>query len=247
MLLFLHRDKAVQSFFFAGRYPALDDVQAVYAKLLEPPPDGDAWTTDSLQRALERPRAKVRVATTLLRRQRVVTQQRDGALALRPEQLDDATIESLIGGYRDKREHDRELLEQMVFYGQTGQCRWQVLLKHFDDESDFDRCGHCDNCRRIASVERNVAAGSDDARPADPLHVAPPPSPIAPPAFRPGEPVRVPRYGGGLVKSADATRVTVEFPNGATRCFLASFVRPQARRGPARSRAGERGRTLEAA
>jgi len=57
-LLFLHRDKAVQQFFLAGRYPAHDDLEAVYRALLEPPPEG-AWTLERLQEALQRPKSKV--------------------------------------------------------------------------------------------------------------------------------------------------------------------------------------------
>ncbi len=247
-LLYLQRDKAVQSFFLAGRYPAFEDVEAVYLKLVEPPPDGDRWTLDSLQHALERPRAKVHVALALLRRERIVMRGRDGVLRVKRGDLGSGAVERLVGGYREKREHDRAQLEQMVFYGLTGQCRWQVLLKHFDDESDFERCGTCDNCARIASVERKVEAEATADVPApDPLHVPLAREPVAQPAFRVGEPVRVPRYGNGLVTSSDSNRVNVEFPNGATRCFLASFVTAQSPRPSGKGRAKRRAGTATAA
>ena len=80
-LLFLADDKAVQRFFMAGRYPAFDDLEAIYLKLVEAPADGGRWTLDTLQAALDRPRAKVQVGLALLRRERVVSQRKDGGLA----------------------------------------------------------------------------------------------------------------------------------------------------------------------
>ncbi len=228
VLFYLQKDKAIQSFFMAGRYPSLDDVQAVHAGLCEAPPDDAAWTFDGIRRAIDRPKAKVQVALALLRQQRLVEQRRDGTLHVLVRQADEATIERLVTRYRDKREHDRAALEQMVFYGQTGQCRWHVLLAHFDDETTFERCGRCDNCVRMGRVEareeqRAVEAASDDGAPDLRVPNTPRAEP-APAAFDKGVPVSVRRYGRGVVTDADAERVTVEFPSGERRCFLASFV-----------------------
>jgi ATP-dependent DNA helicase RecQ len=230
-LLFLHRDKAVQQFFMAGRYPAQDDVEAVYRALRREPADGGAWTPERLQATLDRPRAKVQVALSLLRHQQVVLRDREGGLRLRPGPrrsepvvLDNAALARLAAAYRDKREGDREKLEQMVFYGQTGYCRWKVLLAHFGEDAGFDRCGHCDNCGRMAAADAARTAAPAPAP--DMLHA--PRAPAATPAFTTGLAVRVPRYGAGTVESADGESVTVAFPNGSKRCFLAAYV--QARR-----------------
>ncbi|MEO7338560.1 MAG: hypothetical protein ABIV63_18450, partial [Caldimonas sp.] len=64
----------------------------------------------------------------------------------------------------------------------------------------------------------------------DPLH-HPLPQPPRASEFTAGMPVRVPRYGVGVVDSADAQSVNVTFPNGFTRCFLASYVKPRASAG----------------
>jgi len=221
-LLYLHSDRAVQQFFLAGRYPAQEDVAAVYKSLRQPAPDAEPWTLERLQAALDRPKSKVQVALRLLRHQRVVAQDRDGRLALQRHALDEATLQALSTAYRDKREADRTMLEQMVFYGQTGYCRWKVLLAHFGEDEGFERCGTCDNCRRMARAEaersERVEAGPD------PLH-RPLPEPVRTRSFDPGSAVRVPRYGRGVVESAEAQSVTVRFPNGASRCFLATYVR----------------------
>jgi ATP-dependent DNA helicase RecQ len=232
-LLFLHRDKAVQQFFLAGRYPAQDDVDAVYRALRRTPPDGGSWTPETLQATLDRPRSKVQVALSLLRHQQVVLRDREGHLRLRPGPrrsepiaLDDAALARLAAGYRDKHENDREKLEQMVFYGQTGYCRWKVLLAHFGEDAGFDRCGHCDNCARMAAADATRPSAPEPV--ADPLHVTRPAPPTTP-TFSAGTPVRVPRYGAGLVESADGESVTVVFPNGSKRCFLAAYVQERRR------------------
>ena len=234
VLFYLQKDKAIQSFFLAGRYPTLDDVQAVHARLVEAPPDDAAWTFQTVRASLDRPKAKLQVALALLRQQGLVEQRRDGTLDLLVREADASTIERLVERYGDKRDHDRAALEQMVFYGQTGQCRWHVLLAHFDEETTFDRCGRCDNCRRMAQVEareerRMEEAGADhgpELRVPNTRRAA-----LRPASFTAGQPVTVRRYGRGVVVEADAERVTVEFPNAERRCFLASFV--ERRRGRA--------------
>lgn len=222
-LLFLRGDKAVQQFFLAGRYPAAAEMAALYSALQGPAPDGGAWTLTDLQHALQRPRAKLQVGLSLLRRQRIAAQDRQGRLRLLRPGLGEAALAALGASYEDKRAEDRALLEQMVFYAQTGWCRWRVLLEHLRAMPEgFDRCGHCDNCERIARYEQ-------EARQHGP---APPPPQGASPAhaaFRPGEAVRVRRYGLGQVTAADALSVTVQFANGEQRCFLPDWVAPATR------------------
>ncbi len=230
-LLYLHKDKAVQQFFLAGKYPAFEDVAAVYRKLREVPADGAReWTLATLTRSLDRPRAKVQVALSLLRHQRVVRQDRDGHLSLIEDSYDDAAIASLANEYRDKREADKSLLEQMVFYGQTGYCRWRVILMHFGEGESFTRCERCDNCERMQAEEERRAR---EPAPKPDLLRKPNPEPLRTTLFDAGTHVRVRRYGVGVVDEADGRTVTVKFPNGSTRCFLGAYVQPV--RSPRRS------------
>ena len=217
-LLYMSGDKSVQQFFMAGRYPALEDVDAVYRALLQAPAGKADWTADSLAVRIGRPRAKLRVALALLRQQGVVTLTRGGTLRLRRAGLDEASVEALLGAYRDKRERDRDMLERMVFYSQTGGCRWRVLLEHFREEGVFERCHRCDNCLRLAAVQAQVSSSPELEPPATPPASAPRP------AFAVGSTVRVARYGLGMVTAADAHTVTVGFAKGVKRCFSAPYV-----------------------
>lgn len=225
-LLYLRSDQAVQQFFLANRYPAQQELLDVYDALGGPPPeDGGAWTVDALQQALQRPRNKLQVGVSLLRRQRIVSQRADGTLRLRRPGLDSAALAALGASYVERRAEDRALLEQMVFYAQSGWCRWRVLLQHFDAlPAGFDRCGHCDNCVRLARHEAELRAAEAEA---------PDDTPVAPAraAFGSGDEVRVRRYGRGRVVSADALSVDVEFPGGERRCFVPDWVTPLRRLG----------------
>jgi ATP-dependent DNA helicase RecQ len=232
-LLFLHSDKAVQQFFLAGRYPAKEDVADLYGALQTERSDGAPWTVEALHEALDRPKAKLQVASRLLRHRGVVAQARDGSLALTRAGLDADALDGLLLAYRQKRESDRAMLERMVFYGQTGRCRWKVLLDNFGEGEGFDACGGCDNCGRMAAAFA-AAEREADAQPAAEADAA-----TLRPALARGDLVSVPRYGRGIVDAVDAEGVAVVFAEGSRRVFLPAFVRPlgaarQRRRGPAK-------------
>jgi ATP-dependent DNA helicase RecQ len=159
------------------------------------------------------------VALGLLRRRRIVAVDAEGAVRLARGDLQDDALRAMMAAYRDKRESDRETLERMVFYAQTGQCRWRVLLEHLEGDTGVERCGHCDNCLRIARHEQALAhepqadAGRNGA-----AHVPRP-------AFAHGDVVSVKRYGRGEVREATATEVTVAFADGSLRAFQPEYVR----------------------
>jgi ATP-dependent DNA helicase RecQ len=219
-LLYLRADKAVQQFFLAGRYPTDDDAAALYHALQEPPHEDGAWTLQLLQSVLGRPRSKVQVALGLLRRQKIVGVDAEGQVRLLKRGLQPDALATLMTAYRDKRETDRETLERMVFYAQTGQCRWRVLLEHLEGEAPFERCQHCDNCLRIARQEAALER-AEAAQAHDPAHEDHTPAQAA---FAAGDIVLVKRYGRGEVRDASALEVTVSFADGSRRTFHPEFV-----------------------
>lgn len=219
-LMFLRGDKAIQQFFMAGRYPGEEDALAIVQALRGQPAEGGAWNLALLQARTGRPRSKLQVALGLLRKDKLVTQARDGSLRLADKGIPVDRLRELTEGYGRKRDLDREALERMVFYAQTGQCRWRVLLEHLEGESPFERCEHCDNCRRIQAHEAVVAEllrqAPDQAEDQDE---------DAAPGFTRGDLVEVRRYGRGVVEEASATQVTVVFADRSRRSFLPEYVR----------------------
>jgi ATP-dependent DNA helicase RecQ len=213
VLLFFRKDKQVQQFFLAKRYPSADDLQAVHAVLgAAGVPLKQEAIAGTLNGITEN---RITVALNLLHDGGIATMNRARAWSLKSGA--DAGLErlqSLAAAYEEKAERDQEALERMVFYAQTGFCRWRVLLEYFDEPTmEGERCGRCDNCLRppveAASVEEIV------------VPAAPPPSP-----FKAGDDVRVPRYGGGRVEQVAGEEVTVAFPDGSTRAFVAEYVTP---------------------
>jgi ATP-dependent DNA helicase RecQ len=163
-----------------------------------------------------------------LRRQKIVSQSADGGLRLQRCDLDAATLDEIMAAYHDKRGQDREGLERMVFYAQTGQCRWRVVLDHLEGQAPFEHCGHCDNCRRIAAHEavlNHLAAQQPDG-PQEPAEHADEPH------FARGDIVKVKRYGRGIVDEASALQVTVAFADGTRRVFQPDYVAHERRPRP---------------
>ena len=124
----------------------------------------------------------------------------------------------MLDQYREKREQDQAALEGMVFYAQTGVCRWEVLLSHLEGQTPAQRCSTCDNCMRIAIHTAQVQEAAV-------AQAAPTKSDKPAPSFVPESMVKVRRYGIGQVVTADALAVDIEFADESTRSFHPDFVR----------------------
>ena len=231
VLIFHRKDRQVQQFFLVRRYPIVADlVQAIEALAIAPQGSSLAELAERVQGV-----SKNRLSVTL-------SLLRDGGLAdcdaahgWRLASRRVATAEqlgALAGDYAKKSERDHEALERMVFFAQTGFCRWKVLLEGFGDTlpGAAERCGHCDNCVRLASETIELLA-EPEALPRV-IDVGPP---VAPSAFEVGDTVKAPRYGEGVVAGIKGDEVLVKFPDKSTRTFLSSFLKkPRSRRAPPR-------------
>jgi ATP-dependent DNA helicase RecQ len=220
ILLFQFKDKRVQQFFLARDYPDGDDVRHVYAAaatLADRAPAPFADLCAALP-AMSAPR--VRVALKLLKDDGLLAQDKQLRIRAGRRAADVTTFDRLAGAYADKAERDREALEQMVSYAQSGYCRWQLLLQYFAEADDTsEACGTCDNCQRTAHVEASIPAPAELAPPA--------PAPQPAPLFSVGSRVRVPRHEEGEVIAIAGDMVTITFGDGnENKTFLASYVRP---------------------
>jgi ATP-dependent DNA helicase RecQ len=228
-LLYDLRDRRVQQFFLTRRYPNAEQLEAVQDAIARLAAQGPV-SFPALREALPGISAvKIKVAIKLLVDAGAVSRRAGGKVALKQGRTADAglpdrsRIADLARGYADKAEQDREKLERMVFYAQTGLCRWCVLLDYFGERLEQERCGNCDNCIRNARREREAVAA------------APYEAGMAPKRRRGytiGDDVHVPRYGAGRVRGVAGEEVTIEFPNGDARTFLRSYVRRNARAAP---------------
>lgn len=245
VLLFHARDRAVQQFFLAGKYPQLEDLDAVYRQLLAPPPQSQpqGWTAASLLEALDRPRTKMQSALALLRQEKVLKIDRRGHVSLRQGAAARIDFSPMLQAYTARRLQDRETLERMLSYAQSGRCRWHLLLEDLDPSAAGKRCGVCDNCQRIAAQEAAMAQPIQVSQETAALAAgrcgpsAGPGSAAKAPAFSVSDPVKVKRFGAGTVVSADAGSITVAFEDGSQRCFHPDYV---SHRQPPKQKAGSR-------
>jgi ATP-dependent DNA helicase RecQ len=206
----------VQQFFLGGRYPAGEDVVHAYDALVKTTQDAGFATYQKLQEDTPGIAGnKLKVALKLLKDAGFAKQDRSLRYQLLANDVERDALLKLAEEYGRKSEADRVKLERMIFYAQTAFCRWKVLLEYFEEAEDFDRCGTCDNC--LDPPERRLARKT--TRPRWARRIA-----AAAPHFKPGERVRVPRYGQGQVASATMEQVEIVFPDGRKRQFLSAYV-----------------------
>ncbi len=220
ILLYHVDDKRVQQFFLAKHYPDASEIAAAYSMLKNLAGNG-AVPASRLHKELEADYSlmKLQVILKLLIDGGIVAQ--DDVLEYRILDMNAkaSMFQKLAETYSQKKEKDRKALTRMVFYAQTGFCRWKVMLEYFGEEAEQDRCGNCDNCLHPPEKSLSVPAQRSDAFPHELSQSA------TAPLFVEGENVIVPKYGSGQVLSTENEQVRIVFPDSQVRTFLAPYVR----------------------
>ncbi|MED5594581.1 RecQ family ATP-dependent DNA helicase [Janthinobacterium sp. P210006] len=219
-LLYFQEDKRVQQFFLAKHYPTDGELAAIVAAAQELPA---TFTIDALASSLpEYSSSHLKVCLKLLKDGKLLRQDRKLGYSLRAPSAVSPTYAQLAHIYVGKQERDRQALEQMVAYAQSGFCRWKLLLEYFGDADDFERCCTCDNCQSPPALAAPISLDEIPQAPAEAPVPAGPPTPL----LAVGSRVRVPRYQTGTVLSVAGDQVTIAFPENTTRTFMAEFVAP---------------------
>jgi len=218
ILLYHAKDKQVQQFFLARRYPGVDDLSSVYSALQSLSGNGGFVSFSRLHEELEElSDTRLQVSLKLLRDGELLEQNDELAYRVTGIRAKSKDLAKLVETYRDKSTRDHEALERMVFYAQTGFCRWKVLIDYFGEQADWSHCGCCDNCRQPPEQALSPEHIRDHAPPSvredkDPLPDV-------------GTAVRVPKYGEGRVVSSAGDKVTIIFPDRQTKTFLRDYVK----------------------
>ena len=213
-LLFLQDDKRIQQFFLAKHYPDVPELAMVYATVQELAGEGPVTFDQVDALAEELATSKLKVCLKMLKDGKLIKQNRTLAYTLTGKAPATDVLQQLADVYGLKHEHDKEALEAMVSYAVSGLCRWKVLLDYFSDEATgFDACCKCDNCRNppVLAPAHAVAPPVDADEPAGPR-------------FAIGANVTVLKHGAGAVCAVAQDQVTIVFPDGEQRTFMADFV-----------------------
>jgi len=216
-LLYYAKDKQVQQFFLARRYPGAEDLGTVYAALQKLATEHPQVPFSRLKEELEQvPEGRLQVSLKLLKDGGLLEQNGDLEYRLTRLRVKAKELNRLVDTYRDKSTRDHEALERLVFYAQTGFCRWKVLAEYFGEHVEWAHCGNCDNCRQPPEqalspehVRHHVPHTVQVERNASPDV---------------GSTVKVPKYGEGRVRSSAGEKIMIEFPDGQTRTFLQRYV-----------------------
>ncbi|ALK98333.1 ATP-dependent DNA helicase RecQ [Massilia sp. WF1] len=220
-LLFLQEDKRVQQFFLVKHYPSADEIRAVYDAVRELAGNETATPERVEDVAGDLAGHNLTVCLKLLKDAKLLRQSRKLAYNVTAQEPKASLFEAMAAVYRQKQEHDKEALEQMVSYAVSGFCRWKLLLDYFGDEVEgFEKCCRCDNCLNppAAVLTEDIEIHDDE------FDREPEPEPDPASSFEPGARVKVPKYGEGTVVSIAADQVCIEFPDGEQRSFLKDFV-----------------------
>ena len=220
-LLFLQDDKRVQQFFLVKHYPTANEIRAIYEAVRKLAQDETATPqrVDEVTGDLAGPHLKV--CLKLLKDAGLLRQNRKLAWTLGATEPKASLFEAMAAVYRQKQEHDKEALEQMVSYAVSGFCRWKLLFDYFGDEVDgFEKCCRCDNCLNPpAAVLTEDIDIRDDEFDHEPV-AQPDPASVFEAAAR----VKVPKYGEGVVLSVAGDQISIAFPDGEHRSFLKDYV-----------------------
>ena len=218
ILIFHAKDKQVQQFFLARRYPGAEDLGEIYSALQELSGDRQHVSLAQLQEKLEQVSdTRLQVALKLLKDGGLLEQDGNLDYRLARQRVKPKELKELVSTYRDKNVRDHEALERLVFYAQTGFCRWKVLLDYFGEQVEWSHCGVCDNCRQ--PPERALSPEHPRQKPVRGTRPR-----AAAPSLQAGTVVKVPKYGEGQVIAEEGDKVTIRFPDSSKRTFLRGYV-----------------------
>ena len=224
-LLFDAQDKRIQQFFLARHHPTQEDLHGVYKAMQDLSADRPGIRIERLKEKISKFSVRrLQVMLKLLEEGGVLRRDKALGYRLRKKDVKAEDLARLAEDAHRKAEHEREALERMVFYAQSGFCRWKILLEYFNEEVEWNHCGHCDNCinppenalsAQPVHPERKAAqtASQKDKSPWEQELTV-------------GAEVEVPNVGKGKIVSIHYDMVTVLFPDSQKRIFVKSYVKP---------------------
>ncbi len=159
VLLFQRRDRSLQRFFMAGRYPTADDFTTLIEGL-RTATVARALTTEEIRDLTPGLNAsKRRVVLAALKQDRLIVERKGSRYETCPR-LFSTPVEPLGAAYDERRQRDQAKLEQIVIYAQTALCRTRLLLEALGEAAEWAACGTCDNCRGVSIRAEAVAVGA---------------------------------------------------------------------------------------
>lgn len=165
VLIYSPKDTALHEFFIENNAPGIEELSAVHRYLValgEAYPGEasgmPAFHIDDLAAATGIPEVKARVALKELEAVHALTRAPNEAgnlIRIQPHSLSMAALRKISAQVEARRKHKRAMLEKMVDYAETNDCRRRVILYHFGDTGPAGAPICCDNCLSRAEVDES--------------------------------------------------------------------------------------------
>lgn len=227
VLLYRLEDKRIQSYFLGGRYPRLEELEAVASALQE-----EAATSAAIGEWSQVGEKRAMVILHLLEEAGFARRTRKGFARKIPPPTA-LELEQLLAVYTARAAQDKDRLSEMMHYAETPQCRTQVLRVHFGEDEGLP-CGRCDNCeRRQTALEESsgrlpateqltvIETPFGEIRTTSPETL--PDGPTA--SFSVGQSVRHKRFGAGEVRDLHGNAALVRFQKCGEKKVLLQFLK----------------------
>lgn len=158
-LLFQRRDRSLQRFFMAGRYPTADDFATLVEGLRTANVAGPLTTDEIRDLTPGLAASKRRVVLAALKQDHLIVERKGSRYETCPK-LFSTPMDALVAAYDERRQRDQAKLEQIVVYAQTALCRTRLLLEALGEAAEWAACGTCDNCGGVSIRAEAVAVGA---------------------------------------------------------------------------------------
>ena len=117
-----------------------------------------------------------------------------------------------------------------MLYAQSGLCRWRSFEGYFENNEEINNCGHCDNCVDPPEQRLNIELPHEKLSDKDEQQLLRGLG-RSKERFKPGDVVKVPKFGDAEVTVINGDRVEVTLAGGERRTFKADYLKK--RRKPA--------------
>ncbi|MBD3373405.1 RecQ family ATP-dependent DNA helicase [candidate division KSB1 bacterium] len=161
ILLYDPTDCGLYEWFIENDSPDYQDLQAIYDRLNDMAHQGRArFSVQRLCDMLAINDIQVRVGLRYLESAEAIENLTVNykELGLQIRKLDPRKLERVVKLIAERRHHKYAMLDQMVNYAETLQCRRKTLLDYFGDRSDPKAIKCCDNCDPKTPTRQNHRA-----------------------------------------------------------------------------------------
>jgi ATP-dependent DNA helicase RecQ len=224
ILLYDTRDRRVQQFFLGGKYPTAGDVVAVFRAVSSLPAAG---SVDAIAAVVggEVSKNKLRVAVNLLKDNDLIRERRGRRYEAARKEITDEELERLADKYVERGMTDRDRLEHVMLYAQSGLCRWQAFEGYFESEDEIGACGSCDNCLSPPAARLNIEAPQEKLSHDEEQKILRGLERSGRKNFDVGDLVRVPTLGDAEISSLNGDKAEVILAGGERRTFKTEYLK----------------------